>query len=796
MTSFTDRGGNRVHISYDTLGNLTEIIDANGAIWRITYDAQNRVASLAEPLPGGVATATWRYAYVGDLATEVTDPNGNTSRFEFDDQRRQVAATDQLGHRQSRTWTANHDVNTTTSPAGASVTYDYDPVTNNLIGTHLPTGAESSISYADAAHPYSPTSFIDPDQRELRMDYDDNGNLTRAWEPTTGIDVVRYTYDETGNVTTRTDGKGAVTRFDYNPRGELSATHRPGPRGSEYVTYDELSRVATVTDGNGITVTYDYDWLDRLIQITDTTSGSRDIRQTTTYDRNGNTISTESPSARVDYTYTPRGQVQSSRTTTGDVHEIVGYGYDTAGNIIWMEQPCAVTRYAYDAAYRCTTMTLPEGDNVTFDYDDEDRRTAAHYPGGFQQRWEYDDSGRVTAVEARNGADEVLDRSTYRYARDEGADSGKIREITGWFSPQPDGVSTVCDYDELGRLIRAGQYIYTFDDATNLTTSPDGTFTVNDADQYIRFNDTPLGFDRDGQLTATHDGVVQEYSATAQLTGTTTAEGRQSERVFATTDNTQVIEASFATPQNQSQYTFTYTALGLGAYALNGTRVSIIRDPQGRMISASVLNGPRYYLHTDIQGTVQALISDGDQVASTYTYTPYGHTTPNGLVAENNPLRWLGLFQDPTGQYHLNHRYYEPRYARFTQPDPSGQELNPYTYATGDPINGSDSSGLAPAGNVGGQACFLLCVGIGFAGDTSGNYGLNFSLGIGTPDASISATTTPVGSGIGSGLQLFFSGGFLGKGAVGYSAGVPSGGGSVGVAPLSVYATYTWQWFW
>ncbi|WP_344532285.1 RHS repeat-associated core domain-containing protein, partial [Streptomyces albiaxialis] len=39
-------------------------------------------------------------------------------------------------------------------------------------------------------------------------------------------------------------------------------------------------------------------------------------------------------------------------------------------------------------------------------------------------------------------------------------------------------------------------------------------------------------------------------------------------------------------------------------------------------------------------------------------------------------------------------RYYDTRTGRFTQPDPSGLEANPYLYAAGDPTNLTDSSGL------------------------------------------------------------------------------------------------------
>ncbi|MFC8198255.1 RHS repeat-associated core domain-containing protein [Streptomyces sp. NPDC057298] len=44
--------------------------------------------------------------------------------------------------------------------------------------------------------------------------------------------------------------------------------------------------------------------------------------------------------------------------------------------------------------------------------------------------------------------------------------------------------------------------------------------------------------------------------------------------------------------------------------------------------------------------------------------------------------------------YHFQARYYDPNIGRFTQPDPSGQEENPYLYAEGDPVNRIDPTGL------------------------------------------------------------------------------------------------------
>ena len=69
----------------------------------------------------------------------------------------------------------------------------------------------------------------------------------------------------------------------------------------------------------------------------------------------------------------------------------------------------------------------------------------------------------------------------------------------------------------------------------------------------------------------------------------------------------------------------------------------------------------------------------------------------------------------------LGARYYNPTTARFTQPDPSGQEPNTYNYATCNPANSTDPTGLAtcdsqPAFTIG----LVLGGGLLFAPVTAG----------------------------------------------------------------------------
>jgi RHS repeat-associated protein len=51
-----------------------------------------------------------------------------------------------------------------------------------------------------------------------------------------------------------------------------------------------------------------------------------------------------------------------------------------------------------------------------------------------------------------------------------------------------------------------------------------------------------------------------------------------------------------------------------------------------------------------------------------------------------------------TGYLKLGARYYNPTTGRFTQPDPSGKEANTYNYATCNPVNSTDPTGLDAAG--------------------------------------------------------------------------------------------------
>ena len=101
-----------------------------------------------------------------------------------------------------------------------------------------------------------------------------------------------------------------------------------------------------------------------------------------------------------------------------------------------------------------------------------------------------------------------------------------------------------------------------------------------------------------------------------------------------------------------------------------------------------------YFYLTDALSSVVALADESGTKVNTYSYSPRGVTRAATSEQVSQPYRFAAGYQDPTGLYHFQARYYDTNIGRFTQPDPSGQEQNPYLYAEGDPVNRIDPTGL------------------------------------------------------------------------------------------------------
>ena len=104
--------------------------------------------------------------------------------------------------------------------------------------------------------------------------------------------------------------------------------------------------------------------------------------------------------------------------------------------------------------------------------------------------------------------------------------------------------------------------------------------------------------------------------------------------------------------------------------------------------------------HKDIQGSSTSLVKEDGSADATYQYTDFGETTINGdNKVENEVCYTGGIYDQSTGLYYLNARYYNPEDGRFVTEDTyRGETAKPetghlYAYCANNPVNYVDPSG-------------------------------------------------------------------------------------------------------
>ena len=112
------------------------------------------------------------------------------------------------------------------------------------------------------------------------------------------------------------------------------------------------------------------------------------------------------------------------------------------------------------------------------------------------------------------------------------------------------------------------------------------------------------------------------------------------------------------------------------------------------------------YFQRNLQGDVVGIYDENGTPKVKYNYDAWGNCTISSEttdypLAHANPIRYRGYYYDEdTGLYYLNARYYSPVWRRFISPDDTAyldpesvNGLNLYAYCNNDPVNYADPTG-------------------------------------------------------------------------------------------------------
>lgn len=551
-----DPAGNRTDMTYDSLHNLTSVIDPRGFLTTYTYNGK-LLTSKTDALN---RTTNYTYTPEGYLKTE-TDPAGHTTTYSYDAFGNRIAAVDFLGNTTTYAYDERGNLIETTDPLGVVTRNEYDAVGHLTRVTRnydagRPQNDENLYNlvtqYAYDARG-NRVATTDTLGRTTLYEYDSADRLLRTTDPAGNITT--STYNTAGLLVSTTDALGHSTLYDYDESGRLIRTSNALGQIARAITFDIAANTSTVTDAFGRATVTHFDSLGRPTKVVDPAGG----QTTTSYDENGNVIArTDALGRQTTYEYDALNRLIKTTDPNGGITVTF---YDSLDNrSATVDALGNTTTYAYDSAGRLIAVTDPLGRVTQTEYDSYGRRIASIDPAGRRTVYTYDVLGRVVAVTNPAGHE----------TRTEYDALGNILRRT-----DANGHATITAYDLLNRPVsitdaNGNVTTNTYDAAGNLVAVADGLGNV-----------TSYAYDALNRRIAETDPLGNfsqyEYDALDNLIGMTDPNG------IVTHYEYDALKRVIATVRNYRP--------GVQPDAQTNVRVSHAHDAAGNRIAVTDANG-------------------------------------------------------------------------------------------------------------------------------------------------------------------------------------------------------------
>jgi len=370
----TDPDGRTVTINYGPSRQVTSILnqDETGSHFKYEYLSGKKQFYKQERTTGGKVTEVW-FDEQGDFIRQ--DINGVTVKTIFN-QGQYKTITDRSGNSTKEEYDQWGNLIKRTYPDNSFITRKYDPKFALLLEEVNEKGVITKYDYDANGNLKTKTeAFGLPEQRIVTYSYDQYGNLlsrTHEADAVTSDVVYAWTYDDYGNQKTYTDGESHQWSYTHDVMGNVLTETEPGNSVVWIYTYDAAGNQTSENDpldhltqyiydgwGNKIKIidakshntTYTYDLNNRLAKITDHLN--KDIKLD--YDVDGKLIKVtdqENKNASIGYDLEGRPKIITDGSNNAIQLTYIEEKTNGAGKIAEIQYPTFGRAFTYDVRGR------------------------------------------------------------------------------------------------------------------------------------------------------------------------------------------------------------------------------------------------------------------------------------------------------------------------------------------------------------------------------------------------------------------------------------------------------------
>lgn len=580
------------------IARVGKITDKTGAvtIYNTQYSRTNKQYTITVDEPIGKKTVS-TFDADGQMLARVTN-NDMTETFIRDTKNKVLKYQDERGLTTTVQYNQANQPIKIIYPDGASEDYSYDKNFGQMVSYTNKLGVITTQDYDAKGNLIKLVEAVGkPEQNTTSWTYDIYGQADSiTYEEGNNISTASYEYDNQGNISSFTDGKGYTYQYNYNIMGQKTVTTNP-LNASWVNTYNQAGVILQTQDPLNHITNYEADFSGRIKKITDplgnetqyTYSFNSDgleitqidpLNQVTKryYNSSGNMIKKVSSSGLViEQSYDELGRItQYTDTGNGTLFEYGNENNSLKGLLVKVIQPILVKTYKYNALGLRTeikeilndqetltttvsydrqgnpiSITDPAKRTDLLQYNAYDKQTEHIDPLGNKTVLTWNSLGKITRVVDANG-------KTYNFEYDQNNNPIKKAKALGndvvyrydeanqlIEEQDASGNITSYQYDLAGRLINK-EYSKQSQDNVEQTVS----YRYDDADQLLEV--TQVG-DTQSNFAYTRDSL-------GRITQEVISYGEGSNKITKTLQYTYTAEGDLAsiTYPNNSTVTFDY----------------------------------------------------------------------------------------------------------------------------------------------------------------------------------------------------------------------------------------------